>query len=212
MNNAKQIGPDMSAEHACGAAPVCGVDEVGRGPWAGPVVTAAVILDPGAVPEGLADSKTLSRARREALAAEIFASAQVGLGRADVAEVDRLNIRAATGLAMGRAIAALPKLPGFALIDGNWVPPEIPCPARALIKGDSRSASIAAASIVAKVTRDAEMVALAQQYPGYGWETNVGYGVKSHAEALRSLGVTPHHRRSFKPIHNILCQGVSLSD
>jgi len=174
-------------------------------------MAAAVILDASCVPDGLADSKTLSRKKREAAAEDIFAVAHVGIGRATVAEIDGLNIRVATGLAMARAAAALPVRPAFALIDGNWVPPDLPCEGRAIVRGDGISASIAAASIVAKVTRDAEMVALSQQYPGYGWETNAGYGVPAHAAGLSKLGVTPHHRRSFKPIHNILCQQNSLT-
>ncbi|WP_112320797.1 ribonuclease HII [Oceanibium sediminis] len=199
-------GPNISYETEYPEQPVCGVDEVGRGPWAGPVVAAAVILDPARIPEGLRDSKKLSAKRREALTEQLRAVAQVGIGIAEVAEIDSLNILKATMLAMCRAIGALPVAPGFALVDGNRLPPDLPCPGLALVKGDDRSASIAAASIVAKTTRDAMMVALAQQFPGYGWETNAGYGVKTHAEALKTLGVTPHHRRSFKPIHNILCQ------
>lgn len=195
--------PDLSLEASC-AAPVCGIDEVGRGPWAGPVVAAAVILDPAQVPEGLNDSKKLSLTRRETLHDQIIAQASVGIGEASVEEIDRLNILQGTYLAMRRALAALPTAPAFALIDGNRLPPDLPCPSQAVVKGDATSASIAAASIVAKVTRDRQMVALAQQFPGYGWETNAGYGVKAHAEALKSLGVTPHHRRSFKPIHKIL--------
>ncbi len=179
---------------------------MGRGPWAGPVTACAVILDPATLPAGLDDSKKLSAARREALCKEIHKVAQVGVGEASVEEVDALNILQATYLAMRRAVSALPIQPDFALIDGNRIPPGLPCKAQAIVKGDSISASIAAASIVAKVTRDQQMVALAQQYPGYGWETNVGYGVKSHREALQNLGVTPHHRRSFKPIHKILCE------
>lgn len=196
--------PDFSLEADC-PAPVCGIDEVGRGPWAGPVTAAAVILDPAQVPAGLNDSKKLSATRREALFSEIMAVAQVGLGEASVQEIDRINILQATYLAMRRAIEALPHPPAFALIDGNRLPSGLPCPGQTVIKGDSKSVSIAAASIVAKVTRDRQMVALSQQFPGYGWETNAGYGVKAHAEALETLGVTPHHRRSFKPIHKILC-------
>lgn len=197
--------PDFSLEAAC-PAPVCGVDEVGRGPWAGPVLAAAVILDPARLPEGLNDSKKLSAARREALAATIREAAMVGMGQASVEEIDRLNILQATYLAMRRAVAALPAAPAFALIDGNRVPPGLDCPCETVVKGDARSLSIAAASIVAKVERDAIMARLAAEHPGYGWERNAGYGVKAHAEALKTLGVTPHHRRSFRPIHNILCE------
>ena len=197
-------GPDLSLEVACGILPVCGIDEVGRGPWAGPVTSAAVILDPTDIPDGLNDSKKLSAARRELLFDQIMTRAQVGIGQAEVEEIDEVNILQATYLSMHRAIAALPVRPQFALIDGNRIPPKLVCDAQAVVKGDARSASIAAASIVAKVTRDRLMVALAQQFPGYGWETNVGYGTKAHQEGLKSLGVTPHHRRSFKPIHNML--------
>lgn len=198
-------GADLSFETACGHDPVCGVDEAGRGPWAGPVVAAAVILPIAGLPDGLDDSKTLSAGRRAALFDALRAVADIGVGTASVAEIDALNILQASLLAMRRAVAALAAAPGFALIDGNRVPEGLPCPAQAVVKGDARSASIAAASIVAKVTRDRLMVALAQQFPGYGWERNAGYGVKAHAEALKSLGVTPHHRRSFAPIHKMLC-------
>ncbi len=197
--------PDFRFETAA-ATPVCGVDEAGRGPWAGPVVAAAVVLDPERVPDGLNDSKALSARRRAALFDEIGACAQVGVGKAEVAEIDALNIGKATYLAMTRAIEALPVAPAHALIDGKFNPPGLPCPSQAIVRGDARSLSIAAASIVAKVTRDRIMVALSQQFPCYGWETNMGYGVKAHHQALISLGVTPHHRRSFKPIHNILSE------
>ncbi|MFS4439466.1 ribonuclease HII [Paracoccaceae bacterium GXU_MW_L88] len=191
-------------------APLCGVDEVGRGPWAGPVIAAAVIA-PDGLPEGIRDSKKLSLKRREALFDAISERCLIGIGRAEVEEIDAINILAASMRAMERAIAALGTTPAFALIDGNRLP-VLPCPGEAVVKGDDRSPLIGAASIIAKVTRDREMVALAQQFPGYGWERNAGYGVKAHSEALKSLGVTPHHRRSFKPIHNILCEGKSLSD
>jgi ribonuclease HII len=199
--------PDYSLELNC-RTPVCGVDEAGRGPWAGPVVAAAVILDPEDVPAGLNDSKKLSAARREMLFDDIAARAKVGVGISEVNEIDRLNIGGATYLAMSRAISGLPELAVYALIDGKFLPPGLPCPAQAVVKGDGRSLSIAAASIVAKVTRDRIMVTLSQQFPGYGWERNAGYGVKAHAEALKSLGVTPHHRRSFKPIHKILMEEI----
>ncbi len=190
---------------------IAGIDEVGRGPWAGPVTACAVVLDPGRVPAGLNDSKKLSAIRRAALAQEIRAVAEVSVAHASVAEIDELNILQATYLAMRRALAGLPRAPQFALIDGHRIPADLPCGAEALVKGDGISASIAAASIVAKVTRDEIMVALAQQYPGYGWEKNAGYGTKLHQQGLRDFGVTPHHRRSFKPIHNILCEDKSAS-
>ena len=197
--------PDILREEALGGV-VCGIDEAGRGPWAGPVVAAAVILDLAKLPEGANDSKLLSGKKRAGLFGVIMETAQVGIGRASVEEIERLNILQATFLAMHRAVAALPVRPDHALIDGSRIPGDLPCRATGIVKGDQKSTSIAAASIVAKVTRDREMVALAQQYPGYGWETNMGYGVPAHADALERLGVTPHHRRSFKPIHNILCK------
>ncbi len=182
--------------------PCCGIDEAGRGPWAGPVVAAAVILD--FVPEGVDDSKRLSARRREALFARITATAPFGIGIASVAEIDELNILQATFLAMRRAVAALKTAPAFALVDGNRIPPGLPCRAEAIIGGDGICASIAAASILAKVTRDRIMAELSQVHPGFGWERNMGYGVPAHIEALKHLGLTPHHRRSFRPIHNIL--------
>lgn len=188
--------------------PVCGIDEVGRGPLAGPVVAAAVILNPLAIPEGIDDSKRLTAARREALHAELLASAVVGVGQASVEEIDRINILRASFLAMRRALAQLTPAPALALVDGNKVPPDLGCPARAIVGGDGLVLSIAAASIVAKVTRDRIMVALAQQFPGYAWEQNKGYGTRAHVAALSELGVTPHHRRSFKPIHNILWEAA----
>ena len=197
-------GPDFSHEHALKLTPVCGIDEAGRGPWAGPVVAAAVILDPDDLPDGLNDSKKLSRARREALFAELRDRAVCAAGIASVEEIDSLNILQATYLAMRRAVDGLAIDPAHALVDGRQCPPGLSCAASPVIGGDGLSLSIAAASIVAKVTRDRMMVALAQQYPGYGWERNAGYGVPEHRRGLEKLGVSPHHRRSFKPIHNIL--------
>jgi ribonuclease HII len=211
---AAMAGPDDRFERearARGFFRVAGVDEVGRGPLAGPVVAAAVVLDPARVPDGLNDSKVLSAARREALFALILEVAEVGVGVASVAEIDALNILRASHLAMNRAIAALPAPPGFCLIDGNLIPRDLALPAAPIIRGDALSVSIAAASIVAKTRRDALMVDLAQQHPGYGWETNAGYPTKAHRSALENLGVTPHHRRSFKPVHNILYQGKFTS-
>jgi len=207
---AGSIRPDFSAEDRfAGSAPpicgtICGVDEAGRGPWAGPVVAAAVVLDRGDVPAGLDDSKRLTPRRREVLYDAIRAAAAIGLGIAAVKEIDALNILRANDLAMGRAIAALDMAPAMALIDGNRVPPGLPCRAEALVRGDARSLSIAAASIIAKVTRDRIMARLAAAHPGYGWEHNQGYGTAEHRAALIRLGVTPHHRRSFRPVHNIL--------
>ena len=183
---------------------MAGVDEVGRGPLAGPVTAAAVVLDAARIPAGLDDSKKLTARKREALWAEIIAVADVSVAHASVAEIDALNILRASHLAMERAVAGLRVQPDHLLIDGNMIPRGLTLPATAVIKGDGRSVSIAAASIVAKICRDRIMVDLAQQHPGYGWETNMGYGSKSHMAALQNLGVTPHHRRSFKPVHNML--------
>jgi ribonuclease HII len=202
--------PDFSFEVE-GPEPVCGIDEVGRGPWAGPVVAAAVILDPLAIPDGLDDSKRLTALRREALLGELEACALIGIGQATVAEITTMNILQASFLAMRRAVAHLPRRPALALVDGHMLPPGLPCRTRAIVGGDGLALSIAAASIVAKVTRDRMMVALAQQFPGYGWETNMGYGTREHASGLSRLGVTPHHRRSFEPVHKILCEAVTVS-
>ncbi len=193
---------DLALEHAR-RGPVAGIDEAGRGPWAGPVVAAAVVLDAGSVPVGVTDSKRLSRARREALFAALRAGARIGVGAASVAEIDRLNILAATLVAMRRAVDDLGVAPAHVLIDGNRMP-ELACPATAVVGGDARSLSIAAASIVAKVTRDRIMARLARRYPGFGWERNAGYGTPEHRAALDRLGVTPHHRRSFAPVARVL--------
>ena len=206
MNATDPSGPDYTFEEGLisrGALCVAGVDEVGRGPLAGPVTAAAVILDTANIPDGLNDSKALSRKKREALELLIFANAEVSIAHATVEEIDEINILRASHLAMERAIAGLGRV-DHALIDGNMIPRGLIIPATTIIKGDARSLSIAAASIVAKICRDRIMVELAQQYPGYGWDTNAGYGSKSHISALQSLGVTPHHRRSFKPVHNML--------
>jgi ribonuclease HII len=201
------MGPDLDFENRArqaGYRRIAGVDEAGRGPLAGPVVAAAVILDPEHIPEGLNDSKLLSARKRAEVLDHIIARAEVGVGLASVAEIDELNILRASHLAMCRAIEALRTRPDHVLIDGNLVPRDLTLTATPVVKGDSLSLSIAAASIVAKTRRDAIMWDLAQQYPGYGWERNQGYPTKCHKEALRNLGVTPHHRRSFKPVHNIL--------
>ena len=198
--------PDFTFEQdliARGAARIAGVDEVGRGPLAGPVTAAAVILDPLNIPDGLNDSKALTAKKRNLLEPLIFASAQVSIAHATVAEIDELNILRASHLAMERAVAGLGSV-DHALIDGNTVPRGLTIPATTIIKGDARSVSISAASIVAKICRDRIMWDLAQQFPGYGWETNAGYGSKSHISAIQNLGITPHHRRSFKPVHNML--------
>ena len=197
--------PDFTHETALGAGrPVAGIDEAGRGPWAGPVVAAAVILDPARLPEGLADSKTLSARRRAALLAELEGVAGIGIGVASVGEIERLDILGASDLAMVRALARVPAV--AALVDGNRLPRGLALPATALVRGDARSLSVAAASIVAKVTRDRIMAALARDHPGYGWERNMGYGTAEHRAALARLGLTAHHRRGFRPIHIISCQ------
>ena len=201
--------PDFTFEQASftrGATHVAGVDEVGRGPLCGPVVAAAVRLEPGSIPDGLNDSKKLSHAKRVLIAAQLYDVADVSVAQASVAEIDDINILHASMLAMERAVMGLAKPADHVLVDGNRIPPALTGKATAIVKGDGRSLSIAAASVVAKVWRDAHMVDLAQQHPGYGWEHNAGYPTKMHLAALRDLGVTPHHRRSFKPVHNILYQ------
>ncbi|MCB2110531.1 MAG: ribonuclease HII [Defluviimonas sp.] len=196
-----------TAARARGYRCVAGVDEVGRGPLCGPVVAAAVhVPDLGSLPAGVNDSKKLRPDARQALCAQIRRIAVVGIGEASVEEIDGINILAASQLAMSRAVAALPLVPDHLLIDGNRLPADLADRAEAVVKGDERSLSIAAASIVAKVWRDRIMVDLAQQYPGYGWERNAGYPTKDHLAALQNLGVTPHHRRSFRPVHHILYQ------
>ena len=179
---------------------VAGIDEVGRGPWAGPVLAAAVILDRATIPEGIGDSKALAKARREALFEALrLSGAAIGVGAASVAEIETLNILGASLLAMRRAAVALGCRPGLALVDGNRAP-ALACPVRTLIGGDAISASIAAASIIAKVTRDRLMARLALCHPGYGWERNAGYGTAEHRRALARLGPSPHHRRTFAPV------------
>lgn len=210
-----RLAPDLSFERAAqarGATCIAGVDEVGRGPLCGPVTAAAVILNPDHIPAGIGDSKALSAAKRERLFADLMQTAQVSVAHASVAEIDSLNILHASHLAMERAIAGLALRPDFVLVDGNRLPRNLPCAAEAVVKGDAKSLSIAAASIIAKVVRDRIMVDLAQQHPGYGWERNAGYPTKDHLAALLNLGVTPHHRRSFKPVHNILYQAPLVSD
>ena len=198
-----QIGFDF----ATGTVFVAGVDEVGRGPLAGPVVAAAVILDPARPIEGLADSKKLTEKRREELAEIIKEQAlSWALGRAEVEEIDRLNILQASLLAMQRAVAALQPQAEFALVDGNRCP-DLACPAEAVIKGDDRVPVISAASVIAKVARDREMCALERDYPGYGLAKHKGYPTKTHLECLQRLGVTVIHRRSFAPVRKIL-EGV----
>jgi len=179
---------------------ICGVDEAGRGPWAGPVVTAAVILDYDRVPDGLNDSKKLTEARREELFEAIVASACVSIASASPATIDRLNIRAATLSAMVRAVDHLSLSPDYVLVDGRDVPPGLKQAGQALVKGDGRCLCVAAASIVAKVARDRMMVLLEDHCPGYGFASHKGYGVPMHQEALDRLGPSPHHRMSFRPV------------
>ena len=202
-------GPDFTFEASLmghGYPLIAGVDEVGRGPLAGPVTAAAVILDPSNIPQGLNDSKKLSAKRRENLYDLILKSATVAVAHVSVEEIDRINILQASLLAMRNAVAALSPQPAHLLIDGNRVPDPINIPAQPIVKGDGKSLSIAAASIVAKTVRDRLMAELSLQNPGYGWEKNAGYPSKQHILALERLGVTPHHRRSFRPVHNILYQ------
>lgn len=186
---------------------VAGVDEVGRGPLAGAVVAAAVILDPARPIEGLTDSKKLSEKKREALFVEIKAKALAwAVGRAEVEEIDEINILQASLLAMKRAVEALDPIPDHALVDGNKLP-KLPCSADAIVKGDLSEPCISAASIIAKVTRDREMVQMDKKYPGYGLARHKGYPSKAHMEALLELGVTEIHRRTFGPVRRLLEEG-----
>jgi ribonuclease HII len=192
-------GPDWSFEAHC-PSPVCGIDEAGRGPWAGPVTAAAVILNPADMPVGLNDSKKLSEKARDRLEIEIKARALAwAVGEASAEEICDLNIIQATGLAMRRAVAGLKVVPVFALVDGNYGF-DLPCPVRSVVKGDGRSLSIAAASILAKVARDRVMMALDRLHPGYGFAAHKGYGVPAHAAALQRLGPCPAHRLTWGPI------------
>ena len=196
-------GPDLSLE-AAHPWPVCGVDEAGRGPWAGPVSAAAVILDHARTPVGLDDSKKLGERRREALEVEIKASALAwGVGFASVEEIAELNILQATGLAMRRAVEALEVAPAFILVDGSYRF-DLPAPVRPVVRGDSLSASIAAASILAKTARDRVMVELDQAWPEYGFAAHKGYHAPVHVEALQRLGPCPAHRMSWAPIRALL--------
>jgi ribonuclease HII len=205
------VPPSFAYEHGIlsrmPGAVIAGIDEAGRGPLAGPVVAGAVILDSAKTPKalllGLDDSKKLSHDRREELYAMLVGceTAVVGVGQADVHEIDRLNILNATYLAMARAVDALDCVVSVALVDGNRAP-VLPCTVETIVRGDNKSFSIAAASIIAKVTRDRLMTTLAAAHPGYGWETNMGYGTAAHCDSIARLGVTAHHRRSFAPVRN----------
>ncbi|WP_084418153.1 ribonuclease HII [Henriciella litoralis] len=184
---------------------ICGVDEAGRGPWAGPVTAGAVILDPRKPIEGLTDSKKLTEARREALYPEIKSKALTyGIGWASPGEIDTLNIREATFLAMKRAIAIMGVIPDEILVDGNSLPDDLPCKARAIVKGDLTEPAISAASILAKVARDRAMADLEHRYPGYGFFKHKGYGTQAHSEALQQLGPCGCHRTSFAPVRRAL--------
>jgi ribonuclease HII len=195
--------PDFCIEAAAletGATRIAGVDEAGRGPLAGPVVVAAVVFADGRFPQGLNDSKKLSARRREALYAEILVQAEIAIAIAPPSVIDVLNIRGATLWAMRQAVLALPAPPDLALIDGRDVPDALPCPGRALIRGDGRSVSIAAASIVAKVTRDAMCPIMDKDAAGYDFAGHKGYGTRLHKAALACNGASLHHRRSFAPV------------
>ncbi len=182
---------------------VAGIDEAGRGPWAGPVVAAAVILDPRDFPVGMNDSKKLSEKRREAIAIDIRARAIIGVGIASVDEIDEINILQATFLAMARAEENLSQRPDACIVDGSQQP-KLRAQTQMVVKGDAKSLSIAAASIIAKTTRDQIMRDLAEEHPHYAWEKNKGYGAPAHRAGLDAHGVTQHHRKSFAPIHNML--------
>lgn len=190
---------------------IAGVDEVGRGPLAGPVVAAAVILPDDRAIGGLADSKALSRKRREEVAATIHQQAIVSIAFASEAEIDRLNILHASMLAMSRALAGLEEQPAAALIDGNRLPPDLPCPAEAVVRGDAKVSAIAAASIVAKVHRDALMRQHAETWPGYGFERHAGYPTRQHRQALQALGPCPIHRRSFQPVRDLIIEEARIN-
>ena len=207
--------PDFAFETAAlaqGFTAIAGVDEVGRGPLAGPVCAAAVVLDVHNIPDGLNDSKQLTAQKRDMLFDRLMACADVSIAEATVREIEEINILRASHLAMVRAIGGLSAPADFILIDGNQTPRGLNTPNQTIVKGDTRSLSIAAASIVAKVWRDRLMVDLAQQHPGYGWETNAGYPTPVHKKALQNLGVTPHHRRTFAPVHKMLWQQKYVSD
>jgi ribonuclease HII len=194
-------GIENSVRARCGAqSRICGIDEVGRGALAGPVVAAAVILNYDDIPSGIKDSKLLSASRRVVLSQALMQKALVGIGESCVNEIDNINILQASLLAMTRAVKALPCAPDYALVDGIHSPCGLYCPVQTVVGGDRSCIAIAAASIVAKVFRDNLMAKLSQLYPEYGWCRNVGYGVKKHQEALLKYGVTPHHRKSFRPV------------
>ncbi len=204
-------GPDMILELACGQGPVCGVDEAGRGPWAGPVSAGAVILDPDRVPKGLNDSKKLSAKARAALEEEIKAVAIAWcVGMASIQEIAELNILHTAGLAMRRAVEGLAVTPAFALVDGNYAF-KLPCPVKTVVKGDSLSCSVAAASILAKEARDRIMIEADALYPGYGFAGHKGYHAPIHVEGLRRLGPSPIHRLGWAPVKAALAGELAVN-
>ncbi len=198
----RSVRPNLHFERASGHTIICGVDEAGRGPWAGPVCAAAVILNEHNIPAGLNDSKKLTAAKRELLFPEIMRSADVGVGLVSAQEIDQINILQATYLAMNRAVSALHTKPTLALIDGNRAP-KLFCSTQTIIGGDGKSLSIAAASIIAKVTRDRLMTELDKTFPVYGFAKHKGYGTAAHHQALKQHGPCTEHRMSFKPILNL---------
>lgn len=205
-----RAGPDMMLELACGQGPVCGVDEAGRGPWAGPVSAGAVILDPDRIPKGLNDSKKLSAKARAALEEEIKTVAiSWCVGMASIEEIAQLNILHAAGLAMHRAVSGLSVVPAFALVDGNYAF-KLPCTVKTVVKGDALSCSIAAASILAKEARDRIMVEMDAVYPGYGFAGHKGYHAPIHVEGLRRLGPSPIHRMGWAPVKAALAGELAL--
>jgi ribonuclease HII len=207
-----RTGPDMMLELACGQGPVCGVDEAGRGPWAGPVSAGAVILDPDRIPKGLNDSKKLSAKARAALEEEIKAVAiSWCVGIASIEEIAQLNILHAAGLAMRRAVEGLSVKPAFALVDGNYRF-VLPCEVKTVVKGDSLSCSIAAASILAKEARDRIMIEMDAVYPGYGFAGHKGYHAPIHVEGLRKLGPSPIHRLGWAPVKAALAGDLAINE
>ena len=205
--------PDFKLEREkmrAGAALVVGIDEAGIGPWAGPVVAAAVRLDPDALPDGVDDSKTLTAHRRQIAFDAILQKASVGIGIADAARVDRENVLRASHWAMAEAVRGLKFVPDLALVDGRNVP-DLGCRVEVIVDGDAMILSIAAASIIAKVTRDRIMTAFAQHHPGYGFDKHKGYGTSEHRAAIAALGLTPIHRRSFKPIQAALAAAAATA-
>jgi ribonuclease HII len=208
MSKCNAISPDFSFERAAktqGFSIICGIDEAGRGPWAGPVVAAAVVLDVDNIPTGLNDSKKLTHAKRDMLFTDIMESAQVGIGIGDETRIDRDNILATTLWAMGQAVRQLHTKPDFALVDGNRAP-ALSCDVQTIVEGDAKSLSIAAASIIAKVTRDRLMIEMDVAFPAYGFARHKGYGTAAHHAALLAHGPCPHHRKSFKPIAELLAR------